>query len=112
VGRGLLQREGAPAAASALTFVGLMEAHSGAVAPMLRRAVDVDAFLSPCLSCDALCEDRHPPTAVETRTCQFRVQCDPCQPPWVQQTAQRTWDSCGASGPMWAIEYDCALCDG
>lgn len=49
--------------------------------------------------------------AVEAADCQFSVQCDPCQPPWVQQTAQRTWDSCGASGPMWAIEYYCALCD-
>jgi len=51
------------------------------------------------------------PTAGKTQDCQFSVQCDPCQPPWVQQTAQRTWDSCGASGPMWAIEYYCALCD-
>ena len=49
--------------------------------------------------------------AVDTADCQFSVQCDPCQPPWVQQTAQRTWDSCGASGTMWAIEYYCALCD-
>ncbi len=55
--------------------------------------------------------DEAGPAAVETQDCQFSVQCDPCQPPWVQQTAQRTWDSCGASGPMWAIEYYCALCD-
>lgn len=48
--------------------------------------------------------------AIEAQSCEFSVQCDPCQPPWVQQTAQRTWDSCGASGPMWAIEYYCALC--
>jgi hypothetical protein len=60
---------------------------------------------------EAAADEAAEPTAVETQDCQFSVQCDPCQPPWVQQTAQRTWDSCGASGPMWSIEYYCALCD-
>ena len=48
--------------------------------------------------------------AVGEQSCEFSVQCEPCEAPWVQQTAQRTFDSCGASPPMWAIEYYCALC--
>jgi hypothetical protein len=51
------------------------------------------------------------PEAIEAQDCQFSQQCDPCEPPWVQQTAQRVWNECGATGTMWAIKYYCALCD-
>jgi hypothetical protein len=65
------------------------------------------------VAADEVAVEEAEPAALEATTsdCQFSVQCDPCEPPWVQQTAQRTWDSCGASGPMWSIEFYCALCD-
>ena len=51
------------------------------------------------------------PETIDLEACSFSQQCEPCEPPWVQQTAQRVWNECGATGSMWAIKYYCALCE-
>jgi hypothetical protein len=83
--------------------------------PLASCALDAEGELDdPSLSEEAeATEPAAQPTSLEAGEEELactRWQCQPCQPPSHQVTAQRTYTECGAHDQVWEVIYLCSSC--